>query len=169
MTNGNATVASCGVDETPSPGTGVRHLSDRYTIFDSGSARDWAQNSIELGGLGKVPGKLFLKNQLGFTSCEMSINAMPPGGGMPFLHTHEENEEVYVFLGGVGQMQIDGVTFPVTDGTIMRVAPAAERTWRNTGHTPLVYIVSQMRDGSLRQYGATDGKVPDKPVVWPKP
>ena len=139
-----------------------------YSLFESGALKDWVNNSVVLPGLGKVPGKLFLKDLMGLTSCEMSINAMTPGGGMPFHHTHMENEEIYIFIHGRGQVQIDGETLDVREGSIVRVSPDGERTWRNNGRDTLVYIVIQMRDKSLRQFGLTDGVVAaDKPVVWP--
>jgi quercetin dioxygenase-like cupin family protein len=139
-----------------------------YTLFESGALRDWVDNSVEIPGLGKVPGKLFLKDLVGFTSCEMSINAMAPGGGMPFHHTHQENEEIYIFTHGRGQVQIDGETLNVREGTIVRIAPEGVRTWRNNSNETLVYLVIQMRDKSLRQWALNDGVViPDKPVVWP--
>lgn len=148
--------------------TNVAKQGAKHTVLESGALKDWVNNSVELPGLGKVPGKLFLKDLMGFTSCEMSINAMTPGGGMVFHHTHKENEEIYVFIHGRGQMQIDGETMNVREGSIVRVSPEGVRTWRNNGSDTLVYIVIQMRDKSLRQYGLTDGVVvPDKPVVWP--
>ncbi len=138
-----------------------------YTIFESGALKDWINNSVEIPGLGKVPGKLFLKDQLDFTSCEISINSMPPGAGMPFHHTHKENEEVYIFIHGKGQIQIDGETIDVREGSVVRVAPKGERTWRNNSTEMLVYVVMQMKDKSLTQYGLGDADVPNKPVVWP--
>jgi quercetin dioxygenase-like cupin family protein len=138
-----------------------------YTVFESGALKRWIDNSAEIPGLGKVPGKLFLKDLLGLTSCEISINAMPPGDGMPFHHTHKENEEVYIFVHGKGQVQIDGQTLDVHEGSIVRIAPNGERTWRNNGSEMLVYIVMQMRDRSLQQYGVDDADVPQRAVVWP--
>lgn len=77
--------------------------------FETGALRDWVKYEVELPGLGKLPGKLFLKDQLALTSCEVSINAMLPGQGMPIHHTHQENEELYLFIHGQGQMQLDEV------------------------------------------------------------
>jgi len=148
--------------------SGIAKHGAHYSLFDSGSLTDWVKNTVDIPGLGKVPGKLFLKDVMGFTSCEISINAMPPGQGMPFHHKHAENEEIYIFIHGSGQMQIDGVTLPVREGSVVRLSPEGVRTWRNNGSETLVYVVMQMRDKSLRQYGLTDGfVVPDKPVIWP--
>lgn len=145
----------------------VSRKGAHYTLFESGALKDWIGNSVEIPGLGSVPGKLFLKDLLGSTSCEISINALPPGQGMPFHHTHQQNEEIYIFIHGTGQVQIDGETLGVREGTIVRMAPAALRTWRNNGGETLVYIVMQMRAGSLQQYGVGDANVPEQTVTWP--
>ncbi len=138
-----------------------------YTLFESGALKDWINNSVDIPGLGKVPGKLFLKDAMGLTSTEISINAMPPGQGMPFHHTHRQNEEIYIFIHGQGQVQVDGEMFDVREGSVVKIAPKGERVWRNNGSEMLVYIVMQMREGSLQQWGTGDADVPQKPVVWP--
>ena len=138
-----------------------------YKVFETGSLKDWVKYEVVLPGLGKLPGKLFLKDKLGLTASEMSINAMLPGEGMPIHHTHQENEEVYLFIHGQGQVQINGDLIPVREGTAIRIEPKAERVWRNNGNETLVYIVMQSREHSLRQWGLADGTVPDKPVIWP--
>ncbi len=139
-----------------------------FTQFESGSLKSWIENSVEIPGLGKVPGKLFLKEQMGLTSAEISINALPAGEGMPFHHTHKQNEEIYIFLNGTGQVQIDDEVLEVKEGTILKIAPNGVRTWRNNGSEMLVYLVLQMKDNSLVQWGLEDADVPEKEVAWPK-
>ncbi len=139
-----------------------------YTKFESGSLQSWIENSVEIPGLGKVPGKLFLKEQMGLTSTEISINALPVGEGMPFHHTHKQNEEIYIFLNGTGQVQIDDEVLDVKEGSIVKIAPNGVRTWRNNGSEMLVYLVLQMKDNSLSQWGLEDADVPEKEVVWPE-
>ena len=51
---------------------------------------------------------------------------------MPFLHSHRENEELYLFLGGEGEMVVDGEVIPVKEGSAVRVKPAASRAWRRS-------------------------------------
>lgn len=138
-----------------------------FTAYKSGALKDWPNHSVELPGLGKVAGKHFLKDMAGFTGCEISVNSLPPGAGMPFYHQHKENEEIYVFIEGKGQMQVDGETIDVEEGSIVRIGTKGERTWRNNSNQPLRYIVIQMRENSLRQYGLGDGVVLEKKVAWP--
>ncbi|WP_373232750.1 cupin domain-containing protein [Cohnella sp.] len=113
-----------------------------------------------------IPGKYFLKDRLELTGMEVSLNQLPEGGAVPFYHTHRENEELYLFIGGRGQFQVDGQIFDVKEGTTVRVAPEGERTLRNNGTGDLFFIVIQVQAGSLRQWVKTDGVVLDKPVTW---
>lgn len=92
---------------------------------------------------------------------------MAPGAGMPIYHQHQQNEEVYIFIQGKGQVQVDGEVIDVHEGSIVRIAPNGERTWRNNSDEPLLYIIIQMRENSLEQYGLGDAKVPEKVVSWP--
>ena len=140
---------------------------NNFTAYEGGARKDWPNHSIELPGLGKVSGKHFLKDILGFTGCEISINSLPPGAGMPFYHQHKDNEEVYIFIQGKGQVQVDDEVIDVQEGSIVRIAPNGQRTWRNNSNEPLLYIVIQMKENSLRQYGLGDGIIAEKAVAWP--
>jgi len=64
-------------------------------------------------------------------------------------------------------MQVDGETFDVREGTVVRIDPAAARVWRNNSKQMLVHLVIQMRAGSLRQYGVGDGELVPGTVSWP--
>ena len=48
----------------------------------------------------------------------------------------------------------------VAEGTAVRIATGAARSWRNTGTVPLHYIVIQAREGTLRQKNAADSVIP---------
>jgi uncharacterized cupin superfamily protein len=114
-----------------------------------------------------VKGKLFLKEPLGLTGMELSLNKLPPGKGVPFLHKHRQNEELYLFVKGRGQFQVDGAVIDVREGTCVRVSPGGARTWRNNSTEDLYYVVIQAREGSLSQWTLQDGvPLPDK-VEWP--
>lgn len=136
-----------------------------YSMIDTGPCNQWPDYTVELPGL-KIPGKLFVKDLLGLTGCEISINSMPPGGAMPVYHSHELNEEVYVFIQGQGQIQIDGDTLDVKEGSIVRIATGGERIWRNNSNDVLVYIIIQVKQGSLGQHSIHDAEIPDKEPVW---
>lgn len=136
------------------------------TQADLGPASTWGQYALEHPILGHVPGKLFLGSALDLTGAEISVGVMEPGAAVPFLHTHRQNEEIYLFLGGSGEFQVDGEIFPVREGSVVRVAPAGRRCWRNTGADSLVHLVIQVKAGSLEQATLEDGSVPPDAPVW---
>jgi mannose-6-phosphate isomerase-like protein (cupin superfamily) len=113
------------------------------------------------------PGKLFLKEALGMSGMEVSLNKLPAGQGMPFYHRHREHEELYIFLRGRGQFMIDGEVIDVGEGSVIRVAPAGVRAWRNHSQEDLYYIVIQAKDGSLQATEIEDGVPCPGKVEWP--
>lgn len=104
-------------------------------------------------------GKVFLHDDLGLTSCEISMNAVPEGWKAPFIHSHKQNEEIYIFLKGVGKVMLDGQSFDVKEGSCLRVAPSVKRTLENTGHGELRFLCIQAKEGSLEQFAMTDGEL----------
>ena len=111
-------------------------------------------------------GKLFLKDHLGLTGMQVSLNTLPPGVALPFAHKHKKNEELYIFVSGKGQIQIDGEVIDVQEGTAVRVSPDGARTWRNNSEVELHYVVIQAAEGSLSQDTFEDG-MPADPPKWP--
>ncbi len=136
-----------------------------YAQVETGPASAWPNYKVTLPD-GELSGKLFLKDQLGLTGCEISFNAMEPGAEMPFSHSHQKNEEVYIIIGGKGQLQVDGDILDVQEGSIVRIAPQAERAWRNNSDQLLTYIILQVQQGSLQQYSFGDGVLAEQPPVW---
>jgi mannose-6-phosphate isomerase-like protein (cupin superfamily) len=97
----------------------------------------------------------------------MSLNVVPPGKGIPFLHRHRENDEVYVVVGGRGQFLVDGECIAVREGSVLRLAPAAARAWRNDSDAPLYFLCLQYRADSVIDGGTTDGQKVEGTPAWP--
>ena len=100
-----------------------------------------------------------LHDALGLTGAEVSVNMMPAGGQVPFVHSHKQNEEIYGFLDGRGTMTIDGDAVPVGKGDWMRVSPAAKRQLAAAADCGLTYICIQVKEGSLEQMTAADAVI----------
>ena len=67
---------------------------NNFTCFHAGPKEGWAQFRLEPPDVPiPVRGKVFLRNLLGSAGLEMSLNVVPPGKSMPFLHRHQQNEE----------------------------------------------------------------------------
>lgn len=101
-------------------------------------------------------GKYFIGQELGLTGCEVSLNRLPAGKGMPFVHSHKKNEELYIVLAGSGTFYVDGEEFPIQEGSLVRVAPDGERAWK-AGDEDLYFICIQAEAGSLTQATLDDG------------
>ena len=140
-----------------------------YTAADLGAAGAWKGYTAEVASLPGVtiPGKFFLHPLLGLTGMEVSVNCLPAGMKVPFYHTHREHEELYVFLKGRGQFQVDGEVIEIREGTVLRVAPAGERTWRNNSQDDLYYLVIQAPQAGLKSPGTEDGVTVQRKVAWP--
>jgi mannose-6-phosphate isomerase-like protein (cupin superfamily) len=138
-----------------------------YTVAQLGRLKDWGHHSFTHSALPlPVPGKGFVKDVLSLSAMEVSVNNVPAGAAIPFYHRHRANEELYVFLSGHGEMQVDGDMIAVTEGSAVRVAPKGKRAWRNTGEDALVFLVIQARAGSLAHGDISDGEIIPGEVVW---
>ena len=71
-----------------------------------------------------------LHDALGLTGCEVSVNALPAGAAVPFVHRHVKNEEVYGILEGRGELYIDGEVVELKAGDWFRISPEGRRAIR---------------------------------------
>jgi uncharacterized cupin superfamily protein len=141
--------------------------TERFSVNNYGGLEAWASFLLPHPKFGQIPGKQFLRSELGLTSIEISLNSLAPGKAIPFLHGHRQNEELYLFLTGKGQMLLDDQVVEVSAGSAVRVAPPVLRAWRNTGTEPLTCVVIQAKEGSLAQMTAADGFIGESAPVWP--
>jgi hypothetical protein len=82
-----------------------------FTCVHAGPKEGWTEFRLEPPDVPMpAKGKMFLRNFLGSTGLEMSLNVVSPGKAMPFLHKHQQNDEVYVVIGGRGQRHGPGGT-----------------------------------------------------------
>ncbi|MGM9860531.1 MAG: cupin domain-containing protein, partial [Muribaculaceae bacterium] len=91
---------------------------------------------MNVGDLSSFAGKAFVKENLGSTSCEISVGSLGAGEAVPFLHHHRCNEEHYIFISGVGHFEVSSEEFDVTSGSVVRVSPEGVRGLKNVGTTP---------------------------------
>ena len=85
-----------------------------------------------------------------------------------FLHTHKTHEELYIILKGEGQYQVDGEIFPVSEGTIIRVAPDGKRALKNTGSENLTMLCIQYKANAFTEADSpmTDGTILQEELKW---
>lgn len=103
-----------------------------------------------------------LHNALALTGAEVSLNNLPAGVSIPFVHAHTHNEELYIVLSGKGLFFIDGEEFEVKEGDCLRVDPKAQRCLKAADDSLLRYLCMQTRANSLEGFTMTDGVVSDE-------
>ena len=146
----------------------IQKLTDaeNFGAINLGRLADVKDYVLQLGPDIKIPGKVFGGQAVGATGGEFSFQVFSPGQETGFLHTHKNHEELYFFLSGNGEFQVDGKVFPVEEGSVVRVAPEGRRSVRNNGAEPLVMLCVQYRGNTFTAEDATDGNIfPDR-VEW---
>lgn len=137
-----------------------------YSAVTVGNLSELNNFTLALSPEIQIPGKVFVGIAAGATGAELSFQVFEPGAGTPFLHTHKTHEEFYIFVKGNGEFQVDGTVFPIGEGSIVRVAPAAKRTLRNTGNEPMIMICMQYKTNSFGAEDAHDGELLNEAIIW---
>lgn len=97
-----------------------------------------------------------LHETLALTGAEISLNELPAGAGVPFIHSHKENEEIYGVFSGKGKVVIDGEEISLSDGDWLKIAPAAKRQFFAADNSGITYICIQVKENSLEHFTAED-------------
>ncbi|MBE6384001.1 MAG: cupin domain-containing protein [Kiritimatiellae bacterium] len=136
------------------------------TAIDLGPLAEIKDYVLELGPDVKIPGKVFGGTAVKAGGADFSLQVFAPGTEGGFYHTHKEHEELYFFLSGEGEYQVDGTNIPVKEGSVVRVSPAGKRAVRNTGSTPLTMLCVQYRAAAPGSVTPADGTILADPVKW---
>ena len=119
-----------------------------------------------IGSIAELTAKHFSKETLGLTAMEVSVNHLKPQEGVPFVHTHKNNEELYIVIKGNGIFYVDKEEFDVKEGSLIRVATGASRAIQ-AKDDGLDFICIQAKENSLEGYTMTDGSlVKDEKASW---
>ena len=100
-----------------------------------------------------------LHDQLGLTGAEISINHLPASAGVPFVHYHKNNEEIYIILSGKGKAVVDGEEIALAAGDIVRIAPEGKRQFSAAEDSEISYACIQVKADSLEAYTAEDAVI----------
>lgn len=111
---------------------------------------DFKKISVEEGA------RTELHDSLELTGAEVSINVLPAGASVPFVHSHKCNEEIYAVLSGEGYAVIDGEKVNLKEGDWLRISPSAKRRFFASAQKAIKYICIQVKENSLEGYTMTD-------------
>ncbi len=104
-------------------------------------------------------GRTELHEKLALTGAEISVNRLPAGAGVPFVHSHKNNEEIYGILEGRGKVVIDGEEIALNAGDWLKVAPAAKRQFSAAEDSGIVFVCIQVKENSLGGFTADDAVI----------
>jgi len=138
--------------------TKVISEGNNYKAIDIGSFDQLSEYEFIHPRLGHtVKNKLFIGEILKSTGAEISFMELPSKTTITFLHKHKKHEEIYIFLKGYGQYQVDNNVFQIKEGSIVRVSPNGSRTLRNDSENFMIYMVIQSAADTLTGYDILDG------------
>ena len=140
--------------------------AENVSAISVGKMEELNQFQLDLGNGTVIPGKVFGGSAVKATGAEFSFQSFAPGTETGFLHTHKTHEELYFFISGNGEFQVDGNVFSVGEGSIVRVATAGVRSVRNNGNSPLIMLCVQYKEGSFTDEDRTDGMFSQNEVKW---
>ena len=81
-----------------------------------------------------------LHDLLALTGAEISMNTLPAGASVPFIHYHKSNEEIYGVLSGSGKVIIDNEEIALKAGDWLKITPTARRQFFAAAHDALSYV-----------------------------
>ena len=85
------------------------------------------EDSAQKFGLGDVLEARFVRDDLDATELGLSLQRLKPNQRLPFGHSHERQEEVYVIVGGSGRLKLDEEFVEVGRWDAVRIAPEVTR------------------------------------------
>ncbi len=103
------------------------------TIVAAGSGRE-----IQVG-----PNTLLVKAESGAGHVRVGVfeSTMPPGGGFPFAHVHDDWEEVFYVLDREVEYRLGDTWAPAPAGSTICVPPGVVHAFRNTTQRPAKHLV----------------------------
>jgi mannose-6-phosphate isomerase-like protein (cupin superfamily) len=93
------------------------------------------ENSAEKFGMGEILEAHFARDDLEATQFGLSLQRLKPNQRMPFGHTHNQQEEVYVIAGGSGRLKLDDEVLEVDQWDAAGGRKLTEWGPRPTGHS----------------------------------
>ncbi|MDP6966193.1 MAG: cupin domain-containing protein [Candidatus Marinimicrobia bacterium] len=83
-----------------------------------------------------------LREELNLHGVALGIANIPKRRGYTFMHSHEEQEEVYIVLGGSGIIRIEDEDIDLRPGDFVKVSPQARRALKASDESDLLVIIA---------------------------
>ena len=83
----------------------------------------------------------WLKDPLELSGVGLSTFNLPAGKGYTYMHSHEEQEEIYIILSGKGIIQLEDEALNLDTGDFVRVSPPVRRAIKADKESPMTGII----------------------------
>lgn len=87
------------------------------------------EDSAQKFGMGEVLEAHFAREDIEAQKFGLSLQRLKPNQRMPFGHKHDEQEEVYVVVGGSGRLKLEDEVIDVAQWDAVRVDPEIVRNF----------------------------------------
>ena len=110
-------------------------------------------NAAEGYGLGDRLETRFARKAMGLEQFGFSYQKMQPNFRQPFGHTHNEQEEVYLVLGGSGRAKVEDELVDLKQWDALRVPPGITRALESGGDGMEILVIggAPSADGEIIQ------------------
>lgn len=145
-----------------------------YEVTDIGALDAWRDHHGGFDPARARDGRRVVDHELTMDYIGMTANALEPGEEAGYWHAHSRVEELYVFLGGHGQMGLDDDVVDVRAGSVVRVGTGVWRTWRAIpARSDVPGSTEQLRWLCIRAGGERlpalpddSQRAPERPMPW---
>ena len=127
----------------------ITEKGENFTTVNVGKLNEIKEYELAMGNF-SIPGKMFAGHALRATGAELSFQSLAAGQDYGTRHAHKTHEELYFILKGEGVFDVDGKRFPVSEGSIVRIAPNWQTfAFKNTGSSEMLVLCVQYKANSF--------------------
>lgn len=139
-----------------------------YEVLNVGAPDQWREHFGGFRPESSRDGRRVIDHEMHMKYIGMTVNALVAGEQAGYWHKHSQVEEVYVFLGGRGQMGLNEDVVDVVAGSIVRVSPETWITWRcdPDATEELRWICVRAGGTELPEFPNDAVRDSDRPLPW---
>jgi len=139
-----------------------------YEVLNVGAPDEWRSFFGGFRPESSRDGRRVVDHEMHMQYIGMTVNALVAGEQAGYWHKHSQVEEVYVFLGGRGQMGLNEDVVEVSAGSVVRVSPETWITWRcdPKATDELRWICVRAGGTELPEFPNDATRDNDRPMPW---
>ena len=101
-----------------------------YEVINVGAPDEWRNHFGGFRPETSRDGRRVIDHEMDLKFIGLTVNALTAGEQAGYWHKHAQIEELYIFIGGKGQLGLNDDVVEVAAGSIVRLAPGTWITWR---------------------------------------